>query len=163
MPTAQQDIAALQAIHEALNGPHWTPAAQVNWTEPGLDPCDHGWAGIQRQNALPGFGQRNVDLEPCTGKKGDSDRRVQSLSLPAVNISGVLPTEIGALDKLVYLLIYPGQPETVPYSGPGIKNGAVWANGLSGTIPESLSEMTSLRYLFLFGCRSTDSPPKYCP
>ena len=99
------DRRALRIFYEALGGPGWINSQ--NW---GTDAPLDEWYGVT----------------------ADSRGNVQALAISLNNLSGTIPSEIGALGALQFLAL-------------------IHAEGLTGSIPPELGNLRNLRDLYLVG------------
>lgn len=100
-PTSDRDI--LEILYHATDGPNWT--VRDNWLT-------------------------DAPLEDWHGVEVDAAGRVVSLVLTFNNLNGVIPPELGQLERLVDLRLY--------------------ENLLTGPIPPELGDLSNLRHLYLF-------------
>ena len=122
-----QDSLSLVALYESTDGANWTN--NTNWlTGPISD-----WFGIT-----------------TTGN------RVTKIVLYNNNLNGVIPPEIGNLDKLERLELWTNSlSDTIPSEICNLKNLyqiRITGNQLTGPIPEDIGNLTELNYLAL--CRN---------
>ena len=136
------DLAALEALYEALGGPHW----ETNFYWMHGNPCDdeNPWTGVFK-NGL--------------GTPGCTNNRVIGLNLYKNLMSGTIPTEIGNLGELQYMS-FNGNfiSGTIP-SEIGLltklRRVALHNNRLEGTVPSELGALP-LWQCFLQGPQCLD-------
>ena len=133
------DRAELVALYEATDGPNW--AERLNWST-------------------------DVPLNEWFGVKMGSTGLVTELALPANNLRGDIPAELGNLSSLEELEFWGNQltgdipPELGNLSSLGLLGLA--ANQLTGEIPPelaNLANLANLENLFLFGNELTGEIP----
>ena len=130
------DRAELVALYEATDGPNWVE--RLNWST-------------------------DVPLDKWFGVKTNSTGLVTELALPANNLRGDIPAELGNLSSLEELDFWGNQltgdipPELGNLSSLGLLG--VAANQLTGEIPPELANLANLEKLFLFGNELTGEIP----
>ncbi len=117
------DLPALISLYNSTNGDDWFNndgwKDGVNGTN--CDPCDGTWYGIQCEN----------DRVVCLDLDGENNCEINYL-LDGNNLVGLIPTEIGQLEKLEFLYLR--------------------RNKLSGSIPTSIGNLKMLKILHLDQC-----------
>jgi hypothetical protein len=136
------DLSVLTALYQSTGGDHWK--IRSNWLNKRIHHCD-GWYGVT-----------------CTS--GDV-RRVIILNLPANQLSGTLPPELGNLSRLRVMNLAANQlhegipPELGRLSR--LQYLSLAANPLAGPIPPELGRLSQLEYLNLAGDQlSGNIPPE---
>ncbi len=126
--TVATDRAALVALYEATDGPHWTLNAN--------------WGGTRA-------------LADWLGVTTDASGRVTHLSLSGNNLRGTLPAALGDLANLRYLSLESNHlsgpiPSTLGGLS-GLESLSLRGNELSGEIPAALGRLSRLQRLALAG------------
>jgi len=120
------DCQALVALYNGANGPNWTD--HTNWLTDA--PCSD-WYGVT-----------------C-----DPDDRVITLALPANELNGTIPAQLGDLTSLQILDLSDNELSGTIPSHLGNLASLVWlklgSNELSGSIPPQLGSLASLEWLEL--------------
>lgn len=142
---ANKDRENLMKIYDALGGDNWTN--KTNW---GTDKPLYEWNGISTNYE----GRVNGILLPANNLKGQIPPEIgnltnlESLELSGAEITGSIPSEIGKLTKLTS--IYFGFNQLSGQLPPEIgnltllKSFNVMVNNIEGNIPESFSKLTNL-------------------
>ncbi|KAL5698606.1 Protein STRUBBELIG-REPTOR FAMILY 6 [Ranunculus cassubicifolius] len=120
--TDQTDVSALTVMYSSLN----SPSQLTGWSANGNDPCAQNWKGVT-----------------CSGSK------VTELKLSGLGLSGSMGYQLANLASLTNLdMSNNNLGSQLPYQlPPNLQRLNVAGNQLSGSIPYSISLMTSLRYL----------------
>ena len=150
---AVSDRAALVALYNATNGPNWTN--KENW----LSDAPMGqWHGVTtgqygRVTRLM-FTQNNL-TGPIPAELGSLDE-LRSLNVVDNNLNGPIPPELGNLSKLAFLWMpYNDLSGAIPDELGRLVNlteiGFQANPGLSGSLPLTFTNLTSLVRLFLGG------------
>ena len=131
------DRAALMALYEATDGDNWTNSA--NW----------------RSTTAP--------LKEWYGVTIDDSGRVSRVDLPANNLTGPIPSELGALSGLTRLALHQNHltgtipPELDKLAS--LQNLNLSENQLNGTIPPGLGSLANLGTLELHSNNLTGTIP----
>ena len=162
--TYAPDVEALRALYTSFQ----TPGRQQQglgastWGNSSSDPCEDNWAGIVAADGYLG----------CTGSSGESNRRVQGISLNGRNLEGSLPISwpnrnssslTDALSQLQLLDL--GSNSISGVIPPAIGNCTMLyslelgVNELNSTIPATLCNLNLLTYLSLYSNRLYGSFP----
>ena len=123
----ESDRAALVALYEATNGANWRD--NTHWLSD--RPLDE-WVGVTT----------------------DGEGRVNSLWLRGLNqLSGSIPSEVGNLSNLEFLILIGEFSGSIPSSLGNLSNleFLVLGGGFSGSIPSSLGNLSNLEFLELHG------------
>ena len=122
----EEERDALVALYNATGGPNWTNNA--NWV-----------------SGLPVSRWQGVTTDPSG--------RVVGLSLPDNGLAGEIPSELGSLANLTWLILSSNQlTGEIPAQLGDLANLTrlyLWGNELSGDIPEELGSLTKLEILSL--------------
>ncbi|KAL4560107.1 hypothetical protein LXL04_032256 [Taraxacum kok-saghyz] len=120
--TDPSDVAALVAMYQGLN----SPGQLTKWSSGGGDPCGDNWKGVT-----------------CSGS------RVTEIKLPSLGLTGGIGFQLSSLTSLTEFDIsnnYLGNQ--MPFSLPPNAQRLNFAGcGYTGSLPWSISQMASLRYL----------------
>ncbi|GAF91501.1 unnamed protein product, partial [marine sediment metagenome] len=130
-----EECEALVDLYNSTDGPNWTDNS--NWLE-ALFPCE--WFGVSCEAG-----------------------HVYQINLQTNNLSGSIPTELGNLSSLVYLLLPNNQLSgSIPteLGSLSILGGLFLGNNqLSGSVPPELGNLNSLEYLILENNQLSGSIP----
>ena len=153
------DYAALMALYNATDGPHWTNNS--GWGT-ACDVCN--WYGVQCSagravNLWFYYNNLSGTIPPEIGDLTN----LQYLYLVNNNLTGSIPTQIGNLNNLQYLdLSYNNLTGSIPMQIGNLNNLQellLRNNNLSGSIPTQIGDLSNLQYLNLNDNSLTGSIP----
>ena len=136
----QVECEALIALYNSTNGSNWSDSSTNNWNVTNT-PCD--WSGIICAGSAPG--------------------NVTRINRAKNNLVGTMPTELGNMSNLTYLILNENQlTGPIPIELGNLSNLTglfLYDNQLTGTIPTELSNLSNLTDLYLYGNQLTGNIP----
>eukprot|EP00981_Chlorochromonas_danica_P011350 scaffold3917_cov139-Ochromonas_danica.AAC.1 len=139
-PLPADELGALHDLYSTTLGEYWNwTGVPWNFTESNPDPCSEGWEGVMcnavchnSSNTMESCEEHVVAIflsnNNMSGSLPDSLQQLQNLRYLAISgnhkLTGSIPSSLSSLSYLIYLVLD--------------------SNGLSGSIPSSLTNVKSL-------------------
>ncbi|KAL7616549.1 hypothetical protein Lser_V15G01544 [Lactuca serriola] len=120
--TDPSDVSALVAMYQSMS----SPGQLTKWSSSGGDPCGDSWKGVT-----------------CSGA------RVTEIKLPSLGLSGGIGFQLSSLTSVTDFDVSNNNfGNQIPYSlPPNVQRLNLAGCGYTGSLPYSISQMASLRYL----------------